>query len=140
MIWSILAGRFLLGLYFLLPGLMKFVDPERHIGLMELHGMPMPEILLPVAGVANVVAGLLLITGRHVRLTALGSVLYIVLVNGMLHDFWNFEGVKAAHEMQNFVKNLGILAGLLVLAGASPNRPLTVSGIFKSDKAMAGNS
>jgi putative oxidoreductase len=30
--------------------------------------------------------------------------------------------MEGAHELQNFVKNLGILAGLLVLAGYSPNR------------------
>jgi putative oxidoreductase len=34
-----------------------------------------------------------------------------------LHDFWNvYEGVDSKHEMQNFFKNLGIFAGLLLLA------------------------
>jgi putative oxidoreductase len=34
-----------------------------------------------------------------------------------LHDFWNtYEGVNSTHEMQNFFKNLGIFAGLLLLA------------------------
>jgi uncharacterized membrane protein YphA (DoxX/SURF4 family) len=31
----ILVGRFLLGLYFLVPGLMKFAAPEMHVALME---------------------------------------------------------------------------------------------------------
>jgi putative oxidoreductase len=36
-----------------------------------------------------------------------------------MHDFWNvYEGVSQAHETQNFVKNLAIFAGLLVLSGA----------------------
>jgi putative oxidoreductase len=34
-----------------------------------------------------------------------------------LHDFWNFSGLEGEHEGQNFFKNLGILAGCLMLAG-----------------------
>jgi putative oxidoreductase len=34
-----------------------------------------------------------------------------------MHDFWNFSGDPSqAHETQNFVKNLGIAAGFLILA------------------------
>ena len=41
----------------------------------------------------------------------------IMLINFNLHDFWNtYQGVDEKHELQNFVKNLGILAGLLLLA------------------------
>jgi putative oxidoreductase len=41
------------------------------------------------------------------------------VINVSLHDFWNYSGVEGAHEMQNFIKNLGIFAGLLVLSGHS---------------------
>jgi len=48
----------------------------------------------------------------------------IILINLNLHDFWNiYEGVDARHETQNFVKNLGILAGLLALAAVSMEGP-----------------
>jgi putative oxidoreductase len=43
----------------------------------------------------------------------------IVLINANLHDFWNYAGIERAHEYQNFFKNLGIFAGLLVLAAAN---------------------
>ncbi len=127
------AGRVLLGLYFLLPGLAKFGAPDQQIELMVHHGLPYAVPLLMVAGVANVGGGLLLLANRYVRLTSLGFVLYIVVINFFLHDFWNFEGLEAAHETQNFFKNLGILAGLLVLAGASPWRRLSLSGLARSD-------
>jgi putative oxidoreductase len=68
-----------------------------------------------------------------VRFCALGFVVYILVINMMLHDFWNFTGIIAAHELQNFIKNLGILAGLLVLAGISPARKLTASTLLTSD-------
>ena len=129
-------GRLLLALYFLLPGLMKFAAFDLHIGLMERHGVPAPVPLLVIAGLANVIGALLLATNRHVRLVSFGFVAYILLVNLFLHDFWNLEGVEGQHELQNFIKNLGILAGLLVLAGTSVKRSLTPSELFKSDSAF----
>ncbi len=133
----IVSGRFLLGLYFLVPGLMKFAAPDMHVALMEAHNVPMAEPLMWIAAVANVAGGLLLISGRHVCLTALGLAVYILLVNVLLHDFWNdHAGVSAEREMQNFIKNLGILAGLLVLAGHSGVRPLTLKGWWRSDRAV----
>ncbi len=56
---------------------------------------------------------------RYTGLVSILLALLVVVINVSLHDFWNFTGVEAAHEMQNFIKNLGILAGLLVLAGHS---------------------
>jgi putative oxidoreductase len=44
----------------------------------------------------------------------------VLLINLNLHDFWNiYEGVDAKHETQNFFKNMGIFAGLLLLAVAN---------------------
>ena len=135
----ILAGRFLLGLYFLVPGLMKLAAPEMHVALMEAHNVSMAEPLMWIAAGTNVAGGLALIFGRHVRLAAIGFVVYIMLVNLLLHDFWNsHEGVSGEREMQNFIKNLGILAGLLVLAGMSPARGLSIKGWWRSDRAAAG--
>lgn len=126
-------GRVLIALYFLVPGLMKFAAPDLHLEMMARHNVPMAGLLLYVAGVANVLGAFLLLANRHVRLTALGFALYILVINVMMHDFWNFEGVEGQHEMQNFIKNLGILAGCLVLAGASKVRGLSFSTLLTSD-------
>jgi len=36
-----------------------------------------------------------------------------------MHDFWTLPAgeLQTGHETQNFVKNMGIMAGLLVTAG-----------------------
>ena len=119
---AITIGRILLGVYFLLPGIMKIVEWDRHISLMQHHDIGYTAPLLLIATGANILLGVLLMANQQVRLAAYGCVAYIVVINFTLHDFWNFEGMEGAHELQNFVKNLGILAGLLVLAGYSPNR------------------
>jgi putative oxidoreductase len=119
-------GRVLLGLYFLVPGLSKIADWNMHVELMLRHSVPFTEPLLVVATMANLGAGILLLINREVRFVALGGAVYIILVNALLHDFWNFSGMEGAHEMQNFVKNLAILAGMLVLASTAPKSALPV--------------
>ncbi len=134
---SITAGRILLGLYFLLPGLMKAAAPEQTIAYMESHQIAFAAPLMWFSAAVNIVGGLLLISGRHVRLVAYGCVIYVLLVNFMLHDFWSMEEAMVDRERQNFVKNLGILAGLLVLAGFSPARGLSPAGWWRSDKSVS---
>jgi len=132
---AVTIGRVLLGLYFLLPGLMKLTGSADTIAYMQSHDIPFTVPLMWFSTAVNIFGGLFLILGRHVKIVAYGFVLYVLLVNFMLHDFWTMEGDIVARETQNFVKNLGILAGLLVLAGTAPARGLSLSGWWKSDSA-----
>ena len=131
----VLTGRALLALYFLVPGLAKILTPESQLALMKSRNLPLAEPLLFFAGAASIVGAGLLFTGRYVRFAALGFVVYVLLVNALLHDFWNLEGASAARELQNFIKNLGILAGLLVLAGQSRVRWPRARDWWRSDNA-----
>lgn len=103
--------------------------------MMLDHKVPMPEILLVIATIAQTAGSLSLLLDRFVRFSALGLVAYIIVINVMMHDFWNLSGLVFAHELQNFIKNLGILAGLLILAGITPWRKVHVFNIFLSDTA-----
>ncbi|TRY13531.1 hypothetical protein FN961_14920 [Shewanella hanedai] len=84
---------------------------------MEKHQMLMVPVLLATAGVFQIGAAIALILNRYTYVVSLLLAVLVLTINVNLHDFWNYTGVEGAHEMQNFVKNLGILAGLLVLAG-----------------------
>ena len=125
----IISGRVLLGLYFLLPGIMKFVSWDMHLALMAEHNMVMIPVLLAAAGAFEILAALALMANRYTALVSLMLAGLVVLINFSLHDFWNYSGIEGAHEMQNFIKNLAILAGLLVLAGHS----LTKDGGLKAN-------
>lgn len=111
------VGRILIALYFLLPGIMKFVSWDMHIVLMNKHGMLMVPALLATAGVIQIFASLCLLANRWVVPVAIVLAGMVVVINICLHDFWNYTDIEGAHELQNFVKNLGIMGGLLVLAG-----------------------
>ena len=118
-IYFIHAGRSLLALYFIVPGLFKFLDWDGHIALMTAHGMIMAPLFLALAGILQLSAGACLMINRYVMWSALALALLTLAINFNLHDFWNYSGIEGDHELQNFIKNLGIFAGLLVLTGLS---------------------
>ena len=117
---TITVGRILLGLYFLIPGLTKVPGYEAMVEYMTLHNVPLVNLLLPITIVLQVGLGSMLIAVYRIKEAALLLALVTLLINFGMHDFWNeYPNTDSAHETQNFVKNLGILAGLLVLSAAS---------------------
>ena len=111
------AGRFLLGLYFLLPGLSKIFLFEENLEVVTLNDVPFPIFSIVTVIAIQIFFGFMLIIGKLVHTSSLTLALVTLLINFYLHDFWNMSGDPGqAHETQNFIKNLGIFAGLLVLS------------------------
>ena len=91
---------------------------------METHNMVMVPVLLVIAGIAQVVGSICLLFNKQVVICALGFAAMIVIINLNLHDFWNvYEGVDVRHETQNFIKNLGVFVGFLMLAAVNMKEP-----------------
>ena len=113
----ITVGRMLLGLYFLLPGISKIPTYAATTEYMLLHNIPLASILLPITIVLQVGLGVMLIIGYRIKESALILAALTIFINIGMHDFWNeYPNTDAGHETQNFVKNLAIFAGLLVLS------------------------
>ena len=112
-----IVGRSLLGLYFILPGLSKVFDFASTLALMRMKGVPFSLVLLPLTIVVQLLGGIFLVLGKNLRLTAFILFGLTIIINLFIHNFWALTGDPSqGHEIQNFVKNLAIAAGLLVLA------------------------
>ncbi|MDA1073303.1 MAG: DoxX family protein [Proteobacteria bacterium] len=115
----VLMGRLLLGLYFLVHGISKITGFDATATYMTTHGMMGVPFFLVLTIVLQVGGGVLVIIGRWLKPTAFVLAGLVLVISVMMHDFWNvYEGVDQGHETQNFIKNLAIMAGLMVLAGA----------------------
>ena len=115
-----IVGRFLLGLYFLLPGLAKVFLFKDNLDVVTLREVPFPAFSLSLVAIAQIFFGTMLMLGKYVHMGALVLAIVTLLINFYIHDFWNMAGdANQAHETQNFVKNLGIFAGLLILSKRS---------------------
>ena len=115
----ITIGRVLLGIYFLLPGISKIPTYAGTTEYMLLHNIPLASILLPITIVLQLGLGAMLIIGYRIKESALILAALTIFINIGMHDFWNeYPNTDAGHETQNFVKNLAIFAGLLVLSAS----------------------
>ncbi|MFN5012211.1 MAG: DoxX family protein [Gammaproteobacteria bacterium] len=111
------VGRVLLGLYFVVPGIFKVTGFAGSLAYMQLHGVPFALPLLLLTILLQVGGGLAIIFDRQTRTAAFLLAGLTLLINLFMHDFWNdYPGGNPQHELQNFIKNLGIFAGLLLLA------------------------
>ena len=110
-----LVGRGLLGLYFIVPGITKITGFAATSEYMASKSVPMVPILLVVTIVIQIGGGLSLIAGYRTALIAFVLAGLTLVISLFMHDFWNVES-----EMQNFIKNMAIMAGLLYVAGVRP--------------------
>ena len=97
MTFAITLGRFLLGLYFFLPGISKITGYADTLSYMSLHNMPLPEVLLPVTIGLQVAGGLMLMLALRVGQVALVLAALTLNINIGRHDFGTCMRVSARH-------------------------------------------
>ena len=98
MTFVVTVGRFLLGLYFFLPGISKITDYADTLSYMSLHKILLSKVLLPITIAQQVAGGLVLMLGLRVGQVALVLAALTLIINIGMHDFWNvYEDVSQAH-------------------------------------------
>ncbi len=111
-----LTGRVLIGLYFLIPGIFKILSFSKYIEIVTINDVPLPALSLILVILCQLIFGSSIILGRFLKIGSIVLALNVVLFNFYIHDFWNISDViNKNHELQNFIKNTAIIAGLLVL-------------------------
>ena len=87
------------------------------------HGVPLANVLVPLAGVMAFVGGLSVLLGVRARIGALLLVLFLVPVTLIMHRYWGIADPATAKLQQvMFLKNLSMLGGALLIMyfGAGP--------------------
>ena len=117
-----LVGRVLLAALFLVSGVNKILGYDGVGRYMASAGMPMPEILLPLAILLEIGAGVALVVGFRTRWAALGLIVYTLIASYYFHNFWTFEGQEAVMQRNQFLKNMAVVGGLLIVTSVGPGR------------------
>lgn len=117
-----LLARFALAAIFLISGATKLVDVSGTAAYMSSVGIPYPETLAMCAGIVEILCAVSLIFGALTRIGALVLVLFLIPTTLLFHNFWAFEGDVRQMQLVNFLKNLGIGGGLLLLISFGPGR------------------
>lgn len=109
------AGRAFLGALFLISGVYKILGFSYVAGWMASAGVPLASILLIITIAIEIGGGLLLILGWNARLVAIVFALFLIPVTLVFHAFWNADAAHFQDQLTNFLKNLAILGGMLLL-------------------------
>jgi putative oxidoreductase len=120
--WQLLLGRALLSAIFILSGLGKLPHFHDVAGMMAGKGIPLASIALVITLFIEIGGGLLVFTGYKARYAAVVIALWLVPVTLVFHHFWGIPAEQQQEQMINFLKNVAIMGGLLVLAYASPDK------------------
>jgi len=110
-----LVGRIFLSAIFVLSGVAKLADPSGTAEHMAAQGIPMIGLLLPLAALVEIVGGLSLITGTFARIGATMLILFLIPTTVLFHDFWAYQGPERVMQMANFMKNVAIGGGLMLV-------------------------
>jgi len=117
-----LVGRILLGSIFVLSGFQKLMGFSGLIAGIAGKGLPLPEVLAVLTVAIELGAGLLLVVGWKARWAALLLFLFTIPITLTFHNFWAMEGVEAAMNKIQFLKNVSIMGGMLLVAAFGPGR------------------
>lgn len=118
--WLSLPARLLLGLVFLGSGIGKVQDFSGTAEVMASKNMPMPSFLLVGAIVFLFVGSLSLFAGFKARFGALLLILFLIPATLIFHNFWAMPEEMQEMQMIQFLKNLSIMGGLLMVMAQGP--------------------
>jgi len=116
------GARLLISAIFVQGALGKITGWSGQAEYMASHGMRFIPPLLAAALVIEVLGTVALLTGYQARAAAFAMFLYLGIVSVMLHNFWALSGMSAGANQTAFMKNLGIMGGLLLISAFGPGR------------------
>ena len=120
----VLAGRILFGGLMVYAGIMDLVDIKLMAQITGSKGMPFPTLSVAVAAIILILGGLSILANYRIKIGVLLIWIFLVPVTLIIHNFWAFDDPAArGNEMAHFLKNILILAGVLVFLNlAAPNQ------------------
>ena len=114
-----LVGRILLAVIFILSGFDKITGYDGTAGYMATK-LPMVSILLPLTILVELGGGILLAIGYKARWAALALAGFTILAALVFHNFWAVEAAQKMGEQINFMKNIAITGGMLMVFACGP--------------------
>lgn len=120
--FTLLLGRALLALVFLVSGAGKVLAWHSTAGYMEFRGIPWPAFFLAGAIALEIGGGLSVLVGWRARTGAWALAVFLVPATIIFHNFWAVPPDQQREQILQFLKNVSIFGGLLMVAvhGAGP--------------------
>ena len=117
-----LIGRILLAVMFVISGWGKITGFSGTVDSIAGKELPIPQVLAAIAIAIELGAGLAIVFGWKTRWAAVAMMVFLVVITPIFHAFWNVPADQATMQLINFMKNLSILGGMILLFAWGPGR------------------
>jgi putative oxidoreductase len=117
-----LLARIALPIVFIISGAGAFMNVTGVANMLAAKGFPQPLAFGYAVATLEVVGSALIIAGFKARWAAIALLLFTAGTIAISHNFWDMEGVARAANQTQALKNLSIMAGLLMIASMGAGR------------------
>jgi putative oxidoreductase len=128
-----LVGRILLALIFVTSGFAKLTGYAGTAGYMQSAGLPLVNVLLPLAILVELGGGLALAFGWKARISAAALFLFLIPTTVIFHAYWAAPADQVMMQQINFWKNVSIMGGMLAVVAFG-------AGAWAFDKSASGQA
>jgi putative oxidoreductase len=113
------SARLLMAAIFVLSGLRKALAFAGTAGYFAKLGLPAPEVITALVILIEVGGGLLLIAGWQLKPVALAMAAFTLATAFIGHAFWAAPPEQFGGQLNNFMKNVAMVGGFLLLSGTA---------------------
>jgi len=92
-----------------------FRNNETRVEIARDRGVPLPEALVPAATALLFAANLGVLCWKYPRASAAAIAVFFLTTTPAIHSFWTMEGHDRHENRINFLKNVALLGGALLL-------------------------
>jgi putative oxidoreductase len=125
---AFVAGRLLVGSYFIYNAINHFTHVATMSGYAASKGVPAAPLAIVASGILLAIAGVTFLLGWHPKIGVAALVLFLVPVTFIMSPFWKVSDPQArVNEMAHFFKNLALLGSALMFLAIPEPWPLSLT-------------
>ena len=117
-----LVGRILLAVMFIISGFGKIAGFDGTVGYIASKGLPIAQLVAIGTIAVELGGGIMLAVGFKARWAALALAIFTLLAAIIFHNFWAAEAAQKMSQQINFMKNISIVGGMLMVFAFGPGR------------------
>ncbi len=127
---AFLIGRLMVGGMYVGAGMSNLTDLDGKVGYAASKGLVQPQLLVPLASLLLVLAGISIVTGLLPRIGMSAVVLFLLPVTIVMHNFWALDGMQRVSALHSFMGNLGLLGSALMFLAIPQPWPISLPTLF----------
>ena len=119
---GLLFGRVLLGVIFVNSGFGKLMHMDAFAQSLASRGVPMSGPLSVLGSLVEFLGGIAVVIGLQVRWASALMVLFVIVATLISHRYWELADAARRTQQTQFMKNVAIIGGFLLLMASGGGR------------------